>query len=38
MALPDEIAKAVIFLAGNGSSFVTGSAITVDGGLLSVLI
>ncbi|MBT0772529.1 SDR family oxidoreductase [Kineosporia sp. J2-2] len=29
---PDEIADAVLFLAGKGSSFVTGSEIYVDGG------
>lgn len=33
MARPEEIAAAVAFLAGNDSSFVTGSAMTVDGGL-----
>ena len=38
MAQPDEIAKAVRFLAGDDSSFVTGSALTIDGGLLSVLM
>ena len=38
MAQPVEIAKAVRFLAGDDSSFVTGSALTIDGGLLSVLM
>jgi NAD(P)-dependent dehydrogenase (short-subunit alcohol dehydrogenase family) len=38
MAQPEEIAKAVVFLAGDASSFVTGSAMTVDGGLLSRLM
>jgi NAD(P)-dependent dehydrogenase (short-subunit alcohol dehydrogenase family) len=38
MARPDEIAKTVRFLAGEDSSFVTGSAVTVDGGLLSRLM
>lgn len=38
MAHPREIAKAVGFLAGDASSFVTGSAVTVDGGLLSSLM
>lgn len=38
MAQPEEIAKAVRFLAGDDSSFVTGSALTIDGGLLSVLM
>lgn len=38
MAQPDEIAKAVRFLVTGDSSFVTGSAMTIDGGLLSVLM
>jgi NAD(P)-dependent dehydrogenase (short-subunit alcohol dehydrogenase family) len=38
MAQPGEIAKAVRFLASSDSSFVTGSALTIDGGLLSVLM
>lgn len=38
MAHPREIAKAVAFLAGGGSSFVNGSAFTVDGGLTSLLM
>ena len=32
MADPDEIARAALFLASNASSFVTGSAMIVDGG------
>lgn len=28
----DEIAKAAVFLAGDGASFVTGLALAVDGG------
>jgi NAD(P)-dependent dehydrogenase (short-subunit alcohol dehydrogenase family) len=29
----DEIASAVVFLAGSGASYVTGSSVVVDGGL-----
>lgn len=33
MGLPEEIAEAVGFLAGNGSDYITGQVICVDGGM-----
>lgn len=37
IARPEEIAHVILFLAHPNSSFVTGSAWTVDGGLLTLL-
>lgn len=35
---PDDIAKSVAFLAGNEASFITGTDLLVDGGLITNLI
>jgi NAD(P)-dependent dehydrogenase (short-subunit alcohol dehydrogenase family) len=32
----DEIAKAVVFLAADGSSYITGTELFVDGGFAQV--
>jgi NAD(P)-dependent dehydrogenase (short-subunit alcohol dehydrogenase family) len=32
MASPEEVARAVLFLASEESSFITGAALPVDGG------
>lgn len=33
IAQPDEVAKAILFLAGDDASFITGIALAVDGGI-----
>ncbi|MDQ3237171.1 MAG: SDR family oxidoreductase, partial [Actinomycetota bacterium] len=33
MARPEEIAQSVLYLASEASSFVTGTALRIDGGL-----
>jgi 3-oxoacyl-[acyl-carrier protein] reductase len=35
IAEPEEIAKAIFFLASENASFITGQTLTVDGGFLS---
>jgi NAD(P)-dependent dehydrogenase (short-subunit alcohol dehydrogenase family) len=34
---PEEIADAVLYLAGDEAGFITGSSLVVDGGLLTKL-
>lgn len=37
VARPEEVAAAIVFLAGPDASFITGAALLVEGGLLSVI-
>jgi NAD(P)-dependent dehydrogenase (short-subunit alcohol dehydrogenase family) len=36
LGTPNEIAKAVVFLASDDSSFITGTELFVDGGMAQV--
>jgi NAD(P)-dependent dehydrogenase (short-subunit alcohol dehydrogenase family) len=35
LARPDEIAEAIVWLCSDAASFVTGHAMSVDGGVLA---
>jgi NAD(P)-dependent dehydrogenase (short-subunit alcohol dehydrogenase family) len=35
LAQPEEIATVITFLLGSGATFMTGSEVVVDGGLLA---
>jgi NAD(P)-dependent dehydrogenase (short-subunit alcohol dehydrogenase family) len=36
LGTPDEVAKAVVFLASDDSSYITGAELFVDGGFAQV--
>ena len=36
MGMPDEVAKAAVFLASDDSSYVTGIELFVDGGMAQI--
>jgi NAD(P)-dependent dehydrogenase (short-subunit alcohol dehydrogenase family) len=36
MGTPDEVAKAVLFLASDDSSFITGIELFIDGGMAQI--
>jgi NAD(P)-dependent dehydrogenase (short-subunit alcohol dehydrogenase family) len=36
IAEPEEVASVVVFLAGDGASFITGSSVMADGGLTTI--
>jgi len=35
-AEPEEVSKAILFLCSHGSSFITGSDLSVDGGMVAL--